>query len=444
MNTPVVSGLRVTQERASVSQIEAACRHDPRTLIRTLLSHEEVTEAFVLQTCLRAEVYVVTGTPDTGNAVLSDVDFGVPNDVIASMNHEECLRHLLRIAAGLESFVIGEDQILGQVQAAIERADEVNGLGPVLDAALSKAVQIGKRARDETAINDGPTSIGGAAVKLVEREVGLNQKTALVIGTGEMGEHIAHALSLREETELYVANRTRKRAERLVGMLEGSTRVVSFNAIPTVLPDVDILVSATASRTAILDSEDFANSGRTLVVDIAQPRDIDPVINDRPRVDVYDLDAVESITEQAREDRREAAESVETMIEEALTELLKQYKRQRIERVIAGMYRGAERIKREELDTAFSKLEHHGGLTDDQKDDIEALADALVSELLAPPTEALREAATNDDWRTIVTAIHLFDPVTEYPKLKDAESTRHLASISSPKSVVVMDDQEDD
>ncbi len=125
---------------------------------------------------------------------------------------------------------------------------------------------------------------------------------------------------------------------------------------------------------------------------------------------VHDLDALASLTESARQRRREATEHVETMVDEATAGLLEEYRRTRIDGVIAGMYRGAERTKRRELDTVLSKLEHHGGLTDDQRQDVRAFADAIVSKLLAPPTEALRDAAATDDWATVEAAIELMDP----------------------------------
>lgn len=442
MSSWAISACRITQERAGVSEIDTACRDDPETRLADLMADDAVAEAFVLQTCLRAELYVVAETAAAGREALSTVDLGVPDEAVVSTGPEESLRHLFRVTAGLESFVVGEDQILGQVQTAIETADTAGCLGPVLKKALSKAVQVGERARTETAINDGPTSIGGAAVSLVERERDLTGGRILVIGTGEMGTHIAQAISLRGEAELLLANRTRWSADRLAERLDTAVSVVPFDAIPSRVSDVEVVISATASAEPILGPDSFSNTERTLVVDIGRPRDVAPGANDCEQVVIYDMDTLESITERARETRHNAVEHVETMIDNAIPELLEQYKRQRVDAVVAAMYRGAERIKRRELETATSKLECHGGLTDDQLKDVEALADVLVSELLAAPIRALRDAAANDDWRTISTAIELFDPDIEPTgSVEDDPLRAHVpTSVFEPASAESQDD----
>lgn len=444
MNSCVISGCRVTQERACVSEVEAACRRAPHARLTDLMRADEVSEAFVLQTCLRAELYVGTETAAAGQSVLSSVGLDVPDDLVVEMDHEESLRHLFRVTAGLESFVVGEDQILGQIQDAVETADTIGSIGPVLETALSKAIHIGQRVRNETPINDGPTSIGGAAVSLVERERTLDDGSVLVIGTGEMGTHIAQAIAIRGNTELLLANRTRESAERLAAQLDTVSSVVDFDAIPAVLADVDVVMTATASPEPILNADSFSNSGRTCVVDIAQPRDVAPGVTDCSGVVVHGLDTLKTITDRARKRRRDAGDRIETMIDEAITDLLDQYKRQRVDGVVAGMYTGAERIKQRELETAFSKLEHHGGLTDEQREDVEALADALVSELLAPPTAGLRDAAVRDDWRTIATAIELFDPDIEQSMDATSDPTYPHALMYLCESASVTESRDDD
>ena len=149
------------------------------------------------------------------------------------------------------------------------------------------------------------------------------------------------------------------------------------------------------------------------VVDIARPRDIDPAADALASVVVHDIDDLETVTEQAHEQRRAAARQVEAMIDEEHDRLLSALKRARADEAIRGMYEGAERMKGRELDRALTKLEAQGELNDDQRETVEALADSLVSQLLAPPTESLREAAGEDDWNTIRTAMELFDPTVD-------------------------------
>src|SRR6056297_4187721 len=204
----VVSGIRISHDRASLDDVESAYHADETAILERIAEVPGVQEAFALQTCNRVETYVVTDSEATGLAVLADFAPDVGDHSVVEMGHEESLRHLLRVAAGLESLVLGEDQILGQVRDAYESGREVGALGPMLDAAVTKAIHVGERARTETAINDGAVSVGSAAVNLLDEQTDLNEATALVVGAGEMGTIAAHALADAEVETLYVANRS--------------------------------------------------------------------------------------------------------------------------------------------------------------------------------------------------------------------------------------------
>jgi glutamyl-tRNA reductase len=210
-----------------------------------------------------------------------------------------------------------------------------------------------------------------------------------------------------------VANRTLPHAEHLAGQLDAETSAVGLEAVGVAVDEADVVVSATGSSGYVIDDADLETTGETCVIDIAQPRDVDPSA-DGGDVSVYDLDAIESITDETRSKRRAAAEIVESMIDEELDHLLAQYKRKRADRVIAAMYEGAERIKARELQTAVSKLEAaEGDLGEEEREILESMADALVGQLLSAPTRSLREAAEKDDWSTISTALRLFGPGLE-------------------------------
>jgi glutamyl-tRNA reductase len=322
------------------------------------------------------------------------------------MGHEESLRHLLRVAAGLESIVLGEDQILGQIRDAYQDARGVGGIGPVLEDGVTKAIHVGERARTETAINEGIVSLGSAAVDLARNERDLADATALVVGAGEMGSLVAKAL---DETvaRVLVANRTVPHAEHLVERLAVDGSALALDGVPAAIDEADLVVTATGSPEPVVTREDLAGTGETLVVDLAQPRDVPAAVGGFEHVTVHDLDDLESVTESSREQRKEAAERVEAIVDAEFEHLLSQYKRKRADQVIAGMYESAERVKTAELNTALDKLDD---IDDEQREVIESMADALVSQLLAPPTQSLRDAAEEDDWTTINTALQLFDP----------------------------------
>ncbi|WP_336364292.1 glutamyl-tRNA reductase [Halalkalicoccus salilacus] len=413
MSGGVITGVRVAHDTASVDAIESASGSGQRALVEELLAREGVSEAFALQTCNRAEAYVVTPHEAAGRAALEPQLSGLPAAALRWTGHEESLRHLLRVASGLESLVLGEDQIIGQFREAYSDARDAGAVGGVLEDALLKAIHVGERARTETAINEGVVSLGSAAVELAAAERPLEEATALVIGAGEMGTLAAQSLVRHDLDRLLVANRTLSRAEHVASEVGIDAEAIPLAALPTTIERADVVITATGSDEPILDPALLDSGGETLVIDIAKPRDVHPASDAIEGVAVRDLDDLETVTERTKARRAAAAREVESMIDRELDHLLEQFKRKQADEVIGAMYEGAEMAKRRELSTALAKLEAQGGLTDEQRETVEAMADALVSQLLAAPTKSLREAAAEDDWETINTAIQLFDPEFE-------------------------------
>lgn len=409
-DTGVIAGVSVTHTLASVDEIESAQASDEQTLVSGLLAREGIEEAFVLHTCNRAEAYVAGDDAAACRAALESFAPEVREGAIVHLDHDAALRHLMRVAAGLESLVLGEDQILGQLSDAAELARDVGGLsGGVLDDALSKSLQVGKRARAETAINEGSVSLGSAAVELAARDIDLADATALVVGAGEMGTLAARALDASPVSRIVVANRTLSSAEHVVADLGSEAVAVSLDAVSRVAAEADLLIAATGAQRPIVDDETLAGAGETLCIDLGQPRDVDPDAGDEAVV-VHDIDDLETVTGETRKRREAAAEAVESIIDTEFERLLQEFKRKRADDAVSAMYESAEQTKQRELQEALSKLESQGSLTDDQRETIEGLADALVGQLLAAPTKSLREAAAEDDWTTIHTAMELFDP----------------------------------
>jgi len=411
-NTGVVSGVRVSHETASLDDLEAASAASTPAALDALLEQPAVEEAFVLQTCHRVEAYVVTADQASGRRALGAADFDPAGAGAISMGHEESLRHLLRVAAGLESLVVGEDQILGQIRDAYDAAKDAGGIDRVLREAVTKAMHVGERARTETAINEGATSLGTAAVRLAERKTDLDGATALVVGAGEMGALAAKAFASADVDSVVVANRTPERADRVAAAVDAPAETTDLADARGRIAAADVVVAATSSAEHVLPAGAFADAGETVVVDLAQPRDVAPAAADHDGVSVHDLDALEAVTTATRERREDAAREVETMIAEEFERLLAHYKRKRADEVIARMYESADRLKGREVQTALRRLEAERGeeLPEDEREVVESMADALVSQLMAAPTRSLRDAAAEDDWSTIATALELFDP----------------------------------
>ncbi|MEF8782672.1 MAG: glutamyl-tRNA reductase [Haloarculaceae archaeon] len=402
----LITGVSVSHTQASIDHLETADPESQRKAVSKLLAEPDVREAFVLQTCNRVEGYVVTDDAEAGQEALSLLVADVPDRAVVEMGHEQSLRHLLRVAAGLESVVLGEDQIMGQVRDAYEGARSSGGIGPLLSDGVTKAIRVGERARTETAINEGVVSLGSAAVRLATAEYDGEPTTGLVVGAGEMGRLAAK--SLAEEVErLLVANRTVPHAEHVVDLVEGTdASALTLDALDIALSESDVVVTATGSSEQVIEAGTLAAAGETAVVDIAQPRDVPETADALSEVSVSDLDALESVTEETRRRREEAAEEVEAIVDEEFDCLLTQYKRKRADQVISAMYESAERIKARQLQTALDKLD----VDEEGEAIVESMADAIVSHLLAAPTSSLRDAAEEDDWSTIHTALTLFDP----------------------------------
>ncbi|MFB6303767.1 MAG: glutamyl-tRNA reductase [Haloferacaceae archaeon] len=409
----LLAGAVVAHDRATVDEIAAAGEDDESTTVESLLARDGVTEALALQTCNRSEAYVVTESPDTGRAALADFAPEVRDGAVRTLGHEASLEHLLRVAAGLESQVLGEDQILGQLRDAVTVARSVGGIGPVLDTATTKALHVGERARTETAINEGAVSLARAAVELAGDATDLADATALVVGAGEMATAAARALADAGVERAVVVNRTVERARDLAADLDVPATATALDALDDRVAEAEVVVTATDSREPVLDRSAFVGAGETTVVDIGLPRDVAPEAGTLDGVEVRDIDGLEAVTDRTRERRQAAAEEVERLVEEEFESLLSAFKRERADEVVAAMYEGADRIKQRQLADAVDRMEANGGLTPAQREALSDFADALVGQLLAPPTRGLRTAAEEDDWTTIRTAMELFDPTFE-------------------------------
>ncbi len=397
----VITGIRLSHNRATQAELGSASYQNPTDRINTLCDRDGVTEAFVLQTCNRIEEYVVADSTVDRTAVFDDVPY---RETAITTDHEESLRHLLRVGAGLESQVLGEDQILGQLRSAYLTAEEANAIGPILEPALLKAIHVGERARTDTAINEGIVSLGEAAATLAKQHHDLETASVLIIGAGEMASLAATAVNTHSPM-LKIANRSLNRAKTLASELDGSTECHSLDALPALLDWADIVITATGSENPIITDVTVRNAGYTVLIDIAQPSDIDSNLT-REDLNIYNLDRLKTITETTHKSRADAAAEVEEIITEELDLLLDFYKRHRADAVIKAMYAGAEQIKQRELNRALSALE----ISEEDEEIVTSLADAITSKLMAVPTEQLREAASEDDWETVHAAIELFEP----------------------------------
>ncbi len=400
-----ITSASVNHHRASIGHIELARFDDVDSAIKRLLL-TGASEAMILQTCNRVEVYAASDDP----AVLEKfaVAEGMP-----SMEHargDDALLHLLRLACGLDSMIIGEDQILGQLKSAYLLAKKNGAMGSVLSTAVLKAIEAGRRARMETRINKGSVSIGSAAVELAESCVGdLKDRAVVVVGAGEMGTLVANGLAEKNLKGIYVANRTFEQARRLAESLGGTA--IRLDDICNYIGVADVLICATAAPHLIITQkmvEAHARDKRLVIIDITNPRNVEESVSRVAGVELHNIDSLRKINEANMERRRAEMTQVERIIGEELAYMKKAYNRQRADHVIGDLYLHADGLRHAELERAFCRLASHGSLDEAQKTILHEFSRSLTSKILAVPTRRLRLAAERGDDGYIKAARELF------------------------------------
>jgi glutamyl-tRNA reductase len=293
---------------------------------RRLLSASSVLEAAILSTCNRVEVYaLVDSATDATQAVRRFLHehHKLTNPVDAHLyehSGEECVQHLIEVASGLDSMVIGETEILGQVKDAYSAAHHAGATGVVLNRLFQKAFSAAKHIRSSTAITRGSTSVGAVAVDLAEKIFGkLGACTVMVIGTGDMSEATARALQGRGAGSILVCSRTHERAEALAGQLQG--RAISYDDWPSEFPGVDIVISSTAAPHPIITRDKLTPLQKTrqrplFLIDIAVPRDIERACDKLDGVYLYDIDDLQQIAQENITARKREIAACRVLIEQ--------------------------------------------------------------------------------------------------------------------------------
>jgi glutamyl-tRNA reductase len=370
-----------------------------------LVEADEVAEAAAISTCNRTELYLHAGDPVSAESLaLGVLARGAeirPTELVPhlySLRGGEAAEHLFRVTAGLESMIIGEAEIQGQVKRAYELALVEGVSGPVLNRLFRGALAAGKRARTETGISRRALSVPAVAVELAQRTFGeLDQRRVLVIGAGETAELTAQALAERGVEAVIIANRHYDRALGLAARFGG--RAVRFDELPAMLADADIVVSSTGSPHHVLDREDLepavaARGGRPLLlIDLAVPRDVDPACRELPGVSLADMDDLQGIVERNADGRQAEVGKAEKILRAELERFERWLGAQRVTPTIKALRARADEIVRRVLAENENRWE---SLSDADRERVRALARAVASRLLHEPTLRLRRAAADD------------------------------------------------
>ncbi len=357
-------------------------------------------EAVCLSTCNRTELYVAAAEDAAAVQALEELA-GEPLDGVVYRLHEDAAAlHLFRVAAGLDSLVPGEGEILGQVRDAYEAVAP----GALLDRVFRQALAVGKRVRTETAIGESPASVSSAAAALVAQVFGeLAGTRVLLVGAGRIGELAASNLASRGATIAYVANRTPETARGLAQRF--GAEALALSDVPARLADVDAVVSSTSAAEPVLRADDVpAHRRRPLFfVDIAVPRDLDPAIGKLDGCFLYDIDDLEAVVAETLSGRRAEAQRAEELVAEEVERYREWRASLDVVPAIASLRARAEEIRSAEL----AKL--RGRVSDDERQTLESVTAQILNKLLHLPTVRMKEAAVGADGALYADAVrHLF------------------------------------
>jgi glutamyl-tRNA reductase len=391
--------------------------------LRKLVSLRDVTEAVILSTCNRVEVYAATrdiagaiGRVKRFLAEYHDMSFDTLDQHLYGLHGESAIRHVFRVAASLDSMVMGEPQILGQVKSAYGYAAEYQTSGIILNRFLHKAFSVAKRVRTETRIASSAVSVAFAAVELAKKIFDdLSDKTVMLIGAGEMGELAAkHFINSGVQGAL-VANRTLERGEKLASEFGG--KVVAFDDMFDHLHKADIVLSSTGAPQHIIKPKQVAEVIRRrkmkpmFFIDIAVPRDIDPKVNELENVYLYNTDDLQGIVEFNRRQRAVEAEKAEEIVAQEIGQFFSWLSSLEVTPTIVALRSRFEEVSKYELGRTIAGWRD---LRPEDQKRLEALTDAIIGKLLHGPISVLKQNRQGNRSDLYVDSLRqLFDLKTE-------------------------------
>ena len=363
---------------------------------------EHLSEAVLLSTCNRTEVYAYAERFHGGYADIRELlarHSGLPPETVAdelySHHDADAVQHLFSVAAGLDSVVVGEHEILGQVRDAWQAARDEGTVGAVLEPLFRRAVVAGKKVRATTGISHGIASLSHAAVALAQERLGtLAGRRVLVLGAGDVATGTLKSLANAGATDIAVANRTPERAEAAAASCGG--RAVALDKVEPALVAADVVITTTGATDIVLEHSDIdevmtrRGGAELLIVDVAVPRDVDPAVRGLPGVTLLDMDDLGDFVRQGRAGREQEIDSVRAIVDNEVEHYLIEASAREVAPLIAALRARAHQVTTAELDRHASRL---AGLSAAQRVAVESLLRGVVNKLLHEPTVRLKDAA---------------------------------------------------
>jgi glutamyl-tRNA reductase len=379
-----------------------------------LRSREGVTEALILSTCNRVEIMVTTADDADPQAVVDSfladyksIDTAQLGAHLFAHEGKDAIHHLFRVAASLDSMVIGEPQILGQLKTAYGHAKNCGTLCGWMDGLLTRAFSVAKRVRSETGIGQMAVSVSYAAVELARKIFGdLHNRTIMIVGAGKMSELAARHLRRSGASHVFVTNRTHERAVEMAALFQGTP--VEYTRFVSMLPEVDIVITSSGAPHYILRKEEMqrvraARRNKPMfLIDIAVPRNIEPSVNDLDNIFLYDIDDLQEVVNANLRERMKEADHAEQLVAEEVERMLARMKVAEVTPVIVGLQEQLEQIRAAEMDRVRRKF---GPFTAQQEAAMEALTRGLINKIAHGPISELRNHAGQPEGAHVVAAI---------------------------------------
>ncbi len=351
-------------------------------------------------------------------------------------HEDEAIRHIFRVASSLDSMVVGEPQILGQVKEAYATARAVGAVRAQLDQLLTRAFAVAKRVRTETAVGSSSVSIASVAVELAQKIFGtLNGKSVYLVGAGKMSELAARHLLAHGASSIFVANRTYDRAIRLANQFDG--QAIEFSRLYETCDSADIVITSTGSPHFIFrpeHGEKFLSRRRNrpmFFIDIAVPRDVDPEMNKIDGIFVYDIDDLQQAVSSHVADRKKEAETAENIVNDEVLKFHARLQTLDVVPTIVSLQDHLETIRQAEIDRVRGRL---GALSTDQEMAVEALTRGIVNKIMHTPISTLKTAARDPESTTVVDLVRRLFNLQDQSKLRAKEAEKETAGQSTPRN----------
>ncbi|MFW2390372.1 MAG: glutamyl-tRNA reductase [Polyangiales bacterium] len=387
--------------------------------LRQIATHRGFDEALLISTCNRVELYATSANPAEAarrakQALAQRLDHPEANDVLYQERGADVVRHVFRVASSLDSLVVGEPQILGQVKEAYDAAKGAGTMGTLLGRCFTQAFATAKRVRNETGIAEGTVSVSSIACELAKKIFGnLEGRRTLLLGAGEMGESAARSLR-QTGTNLHVINRSEERAQKLA--MECGGRAVPYERLSTELAEADVVIASTASPKFILTPGLMKGVVRSrrhrplFVIDIAVPRDVDPRVGNMDNVFVYDVDDLQQVAEENLSVRAREAAQAEGIIEQEVEAFLNWRRSLELAPTIVALRKRFGQIAEEELRRTLPRLD---GTSPEDRAVLEAMGRSLVNKLLHQPMTQLKAGAGEPDGALLIDAVRRLFALSE-------------------------------